>query len=333
LANRIPWGIMDGAAMSRPTNEDTRPKTEVAGLRRELAEALYHLPDALVEVDLETGRVLYLNRLAEMLLGYGDEDIKAGLHSRVLFEEEGEYQKATRVVNSFVARSRETGVPYERSVGQDLYEFRMCRKGGDTFYAETQTSFVLDERGVPIRMRTILRDVSPRKEMERRLAELSVRDPLTGCYNRRYLERQQPELERPTARWACLVFDLNDFKAINDTYGHEEGDRVLRSFVHFVSRHHRTDDILVRLGGDEFGLILHADSEKEVQVVSRRILEAASLDSPAGFSMGMAYRRPGEGLEAVLARADRVMYASRGRRLRKGARGPVGPPSREPRGA
>jgi diguanylate cyclase (GGDEF)-like protein len=209
----------------------------------------------------------------------------------------------------------------------------MCRKGGDTFFAETQTSFVLDENGVPLRMRTILRDISPRKEMERRLAELSVRDPLTGCYNRRYLERQQPELERPTARWACLVFDLNDFKAINDTYGHEEGDRVLRSFVHFVSRHHRTDDILVRLGGDEFGLILHADSEKEVQVVSRRILEAAALDSPAGFSMGMAYRRPGEGLEAVLARADRVMYASRGRRLRKGARGPVGPPPREPRGA
>jgi diguanylate cyclase (GGDEF)-like protein/PAS domain S-box-containing protein len=319
---------MDGAEMSRPTKEDARRETEqaeVVQLRRELDAVLFHLPDALVEVDLESGRVLYLNRLAQILLGYSGEDVKAGLHSRLLFDE-GEYEKATQVVNSFVSRSRETGAPYERSGGQDLYEFRMCRKGGDTFFAETNTSFLLNESGVPVRMRTILRDISPRKEMERRLAELSVRDPLTGCYNRRYLERQQPELERPTARWACLVFDLNDFKVINDTYGHEEGDRVLRSFVHFVSRHHRTDDILIRLGGDEFGLILHADSEKEVQVVSRRILEAAALDSPAGFSMGMAYRRPGEGLEAVLARADRVMYASRGRRLRRGARGPVGPP-------
>jgi diguanylate cyclase (GGDEF)-like protein/PAS domain S-box-containing protein len=321
--------------MSRSTNEGARGEAEpaeVVQLRRELDEVLFHLPDALVEVDLESGRVLYLNRLAQILLGYSDEDVKAGLHSRVLFEE-GEHEKATQVVNSFVAGSRETGARYERSITQDLYEFRMRRKGGDTFFAETNTSFLLDEGGVPVRMRTILRDISPRKEMERRLAELSVRDPLTGCYNRRYLERQQPELERPTARWACLVFDLNDFKAINDTYGHEEGDRVLRSFVHFVSRHHRTDDILVRLGGDEFGLILHADSEKEVQVVSRRILDAAALDSPAGFSMGMAYRRPGEGLEAVLARADRVMYASRGRRLRRGARGPMSPPPGESRRA
>jgi diguanylate cyclase (GGDEF)-like protein/PAS domain S-box-containing protein len=318
--------------MSRATNVDARREAEVVQLRRELDEVLFHLPDALVEVDLESSRVLYLNRLAQILLGYGDEDVKAGLHSQVLFEE-GEYERAAQVVTSFVARSRESGERYERSAGQDLYEFRMRRKSGDAFFAETNTSFILDEKGVPVRMRTILRDISPRKEMERRLAELSVRDPLTGCYNRRYLERRQPELERPTARWACLVFDLNDFKAINDTYGHEEGDRVLRSFVHFVSRHHRTDDILVRLGGDEFGLILHADSEKEVVAMSRRILDAAALDSPAGFSMGMAYRRPGEALEAVLARADRVMYASRGRRLRRGVRGPVGPPPGEPQGA
>ena len=84
-----------------------------------------------------------------------------------------------------------------------------------------------------------MRDITVRKEMEARLEEASVRDPLTGCFNRRYLDRKRAELEEPSAHWACLLFDLTDFKSINDTYGHDEGDRVLQAFAHFLSRHHR----------------------------------------------------------------------------------------------
>lgn len=173
-------------------------------------------------------------------------------------------------------------------------------------------------------MRSIVRDVTARKELERQLEELSYRDPLTGCYNRRHLEGARGELEQPTARWACLVFDLDGFKSINDTYGHEEGDRVLRGFAHFVGRQHRADDMLVRTGGDEFALIVRAESEAEA--VSDRLLAAAALDSPAGFSMGVAYRRPGEGLDAALGRADRTMYAARGRRLLRPAGSADGAP-------
>lgn len=114
-----------------------------------------------------------------------------------------------------------------------------------------------------------------------------------------------------------LVLDLDRFKEINDTYGHDEGDRVLRGFAHFLARHHRPDDLLIRTGGDEFALVVRADSEQEVQGVSQRLLEAARLDSPAGFSLGVAYRHPGETLDQVMARADRTLYATRGRRLRK----------------
>jgi hypothetical protein len=62
---------------------------------------------------------------------------------------------------------------------------------------------------------------------------------------------------------------------------------------------------------------VRAGSEGEAQLVSRRLVEAAHLDSPAGFSLGVAHRRPGETLDAALARADRTMYAARGRRLRR----------------
>jgi diguanylate cyclase (GGDEF)-like protein/PAS domain S-box-containing protein len=261
--------------------------------------------------------------MAQILFGYGPEDVAAGLPGGAIFAD-GEYERAQPILASYVARSLETGEPYLKSGRQELLEFRMRRKDGTTFAAETQSSFVLDAGGLPRRMRTIVRDVSARKELERRLEELSHRDPLTGCYNRRHLDQVRPDLERPPPRGACLAFDLDGFKSINDTYGHEEGDRVLRGFAHFVGRQHRVDDVLVRTGGDEFALVVRADSEAEAEAVSARLLQAAELDSPAGFSMGIAFRRPGETLEATLGRADRTMYAARGRRRRTAAAGDPG---------
>ena len=289
---------------------------ENADLRGQLDDFLFHLPDALVESDLVVEQVLFMNRMAQVLFGYSTEDVARGVPGFVLFADE-EIPRVRAILASYVGRNLAGGLPYERTGRQDLYELRMRRKDGTLFVAETQSSFVLDEKGVPRRMRSIIRDVSKRKEMEARLEEMGHRDPLTGCYNRRHLERQRDELERPTARWACLVFDLDHFKAINDTYGHEEGDRVLQGFAHFLSRHHRPDDLLMRTGGDEFALVVRADSEKEAEAVSKRLLDAAALDSPAGFSMGVAYRKPGEGIEAVLNRADHTLYAAGGRSLRK----------------
>ncbi len=300
--------------MSDPSREALL--AELSSLRDYLEEFLDLLPDALVEVDLHSQRVTLLNRMAQILFGYDRPAVAAGLEGQLLFAE-GEFDRAQALVKSYVSHSLATGEAYQRTGRQELHEFQLRRRDGSVFTAETQSAFVLDGAGLPLRMRSIVRDVTSRKELERQLAEMGLRDPLTGCYNRHHLERQRPELERPTARWACLLFDLKDFKAINDTYGHDEGDRVLRSFVHFLGRHHRTEDILVRLGGDEFALILQATDEGEARAISKRLLEAASLDSPAGFSMGLAYRRPSERVEQVLGRADRVMYASRGRRLRR----------------
>jgi diguanylate cyclase (GGDEF)-like protein/PAS domain S-box-containing protein len=288
---------------------------EIEELRGDLQRVLDNLPDAFAEAEISDHRVVYLNRMAQILFGYGPEEAAAGLDGSALFAD-GEFERVRKILAGYVASSLETGAAYSPSGRHELLEFRMRRKDGTTFSAETQSSFVLDAHGMPRRMRSIVRDVTARKELERRLEELSYRDPLTGCYNRRHLEALRAELERPTARWACLVFDLDDFKTINDTYGHEEGDRVLRGFAHFVGRQHRPDDVLVRTGGDEFALVVCTDSQTEVEAVSERLLRAAELDSPAGFSMGIAFRRPGERLEEALGRADRTMYAARGRRRR-----------------
>jgi diguanylate cyclase (GGDEF)-like protein/PAS domain S-box-containing protein len=316
---RPPASAVGDRAATRPESEALR--AQIAVLRHELGDLKDHLPDALVEGDIASERVTYMNRLACLVFGYTPEEATA-LHARDIFVE-GDYERARQQMEQTLARGTAGGGPYRRTGQQDLREFRLRRRDGSTFPAETQSSIILDLSGRPVGVRTLVRDVTARKELEARLEEMSVRDPLTGCFNRRYLDRRRAELERPTASWVCLLFDLTDFKRVNDTYGHEEGDRVLQSFAHFLSRHHRSDDVLLRLGGDEFALFVRAHGEEEGRGISKRIVEAAARDSPAAFSLGTAFRRPGERVPDVLARADQVLYASKGRSLRPKRRRPA----------
>jgi len=115
-------------------------------------------------------------------------------------------------------------------------EVLLRSRHGDELWFSVNARTVRDDQGQLIGFEGLLRDITERKELERRLEELSVRDPLTGCYNRRYLERMRPELERPTAHWGVLIMDLDNFKAVNDTYGHEEGDRPTSSSATVVPR-------------------------------------------------------------------------------------------------
>lgn len=147
----------------------------IEAVLEEFDRFVYYLPDALVEVDLSTFRVTYMNRMAFQLLGYSAGDLARGLSGADLLGP-GEAEHVAGIIGGYVALSRETGAPYERHSGQHLYEIVMRRANGSTFIAETQTSYVLDEREVPRRMRVMCRDVTARKrveeERERLLAEL-----------------------------------------------------------------------------------------------------------------------------------------------------------------
>jgi diguanylate cyclase (GGDEF)-like protein len=162
-----------------------------------------------------------------------------------------------------------------------------------------------------------------RRQLSTGLEETGVRDPLTGCFDRRYLERMRGELELKDAHWVCLRFDLTDLEAVVDSQRRDQADRVLRAFAHFLSRNHRSEDILVRLGADRFALLVRARIEEEGRAIAQRIVEAAARDSPAAFSLGTAVRRAGESLSDLLSRADHVLHASKGRNLTPMRRRPI----------
>ena len=153
----------------------------------------------------------------------------------------------------------------------------------------------------------ILVDITDRKNLETQLREQSIRDPLTGCYNRRQL---QTFYERPASddeRWGCVYADIDHFKQYNDEYGHAAGDSVLIRMSRFLMRHVRAEEPVVRMGGDEFLIILSgADIESTERVVRR--LQTAALDTaPVSFSLGWAARQGTERLEDTTNRADHVL--------------------------
>ena len=179
--------------------------------------------------------------------------------------------------------------------------------------------------------RTVLQFVlqDPFEEQFRaQMYESTVRDPLTGAYNRKHFdERFEAELSyarRHGAPLTLLIFDLDHFKRINDTYGHPAGDQVLQAVVAAVSDRLRSEDLLARYGGEEFtvvargitdigGLALGERLRREVEEL--RVLAPDGERIPVTISVGAA-TVPGEsgaGADAVLALADENLYEAKRR--------------------
>ncbi|HVV96962.1 MAG TPA: PAS domain S-box protein [Rhodanobacteraceae bacterium] len=152
-------------------------------------------------------------------------------------------------------------------------------------------------------------DITERRHLESRLREQSTIDPLTGSRNRRFLDEHVGRLG--SARWGCILIDLDRFKQINDTYGHERGDEVLIGMAKFLRKHAPRGGTVVRMGGDEFLLLVDEISEDAIRALAETLRADGPEQAPSGFTIGCAARENGEALESTLRRADADLYAVR----------------------
>ena len=159
--------------------------------------------------------------------------------------------------------------------------------------------------------------------MSKRLAateQLADKDPLLPIYNRRAFVRELTRVQASVERYsseACLVYiDLDSFKAINDTYGHSAGDHVLHEYSQRLVDSVRESDIVGRLGGDEFGLILSHTNLEAATVLANRLPQALK-DNPISWnevhlnvsmSYGIVKIEPGMDVQDTMAMADSNMY-------------------------
>lgn len=205
--------------------------------------------------------------------------------------------------------------------GTSIGELVGRRKDGSIFNVQLLASIVTDKSGKPINMMASFIDITERKKAEKQLKELARIDSLTGCYSRGYglelLDRQIKLSHRSKSPLLLAFLDIDGFKTINDNFGHNEGDKVLKESVELFKSALREVDIICRMGGDEFLLIFPDSSLKEVSLIRERLQKKLSQlnkkikkDYQIKFSMGFSEYLPDkpETLDELIAIADPRMY-------------------------
>jgi diguanylate cyclase (GGDEF)-like protein len=149
--------------------------------------------------------------------------------------------------------------------------------------------------------------------------KMALLDPLTGLFNRRYIEqRLEDEIKRSERHGrplSVILFDLDEFKQVNDTYGHGAGDALLKAFAERLSKATRGSDASARYGGDEFLVVLPECKPENVQHVLKRLegirVEIEGRTLQLALSAGWAELRSGESAKELLARGDAELYANK----------------------
>ena len=158
------------------------------------------------------------------------------------------------------------------------------------------------------------------RRMRRELEQMAVTDPLTGLYNRRKLEQvlsaELARVKRYRRRLSTIMIDVDNLKELNDLQGHPAGDTLLRCMAGLIRSSVRISDIPIRLGGDEFFVILPETGIEQAVKIAERLVEQAQSDScpvePLFFSIGIAEWGPAlETVDQLLAEADRALYEAK----------------------
>lgn len=268
-------------------------------------------PDAIVIVDGK-GRIVLINSQTEKMFGYSRDEL-SGKSVEILLPERFRESHVKHRASYDSRRSQRMGP------GRVLHA---RRKDGEEFPAEITLSPVKAEGG-PLII-SVLRDFTERKRSEERLNHLATHDPLTNLPNRRMLSeilaKTLPRHQRHKRLVAVMFLDLDRFKIINDTLGHDVGDGLLKGVAKRLVDLVREGDTVVRMGGDEFVLILTDVAEmQDPSRVAQRILDSLSkpfaveghelfITTSIGISL---FPGDGENPETLLKNADAAMYRAK----------------------
>ena len=266
-----------------------------------LETTLVSIADGVISTD-ENGKIDIMNPTAELLTGYSQGDAEGFDYFKIfeLFDERnGEpcYRDYYELVHN---TELQTEVLLRNRSGRMIpVEFTASPIRTDGHYS-----------GVII----VFRDYTEKREREARILYLSYHDQLTGLYNRRFFEEELNRLDTErNLPWTLAVCDVNGLKLTNDAFGHLAGDALLKSISDLLTAHCRTEDLVARIGGDEFAILLPNTDSKKASEIVKRIYEALS-EAPKEkiiHSLSIGWYTKSEKsmtVETVFNKAEEEMY-------------------------
>jgi diguanylate cyclase (GGDEF)-like protein/PAS domain S-box-containing protein len=292
-----------------------RERREAEARIREQAALLDKAQDAIIVVGMDM-RISFWNKGAERLFGWTAEETLGKMKVDLIIDDFAAFDEAHNIVLEWGAWSGELG---------------KRRKGGNLLTVESHWTLVRDDNGRPQSILAIDTDITQRKKAEREIEHLAFFDPLTQLPNRRLLlDRLQHALAtsiRSRHRGALLFIDLDNFKSLNDTLGHDKGDLLLQQVARRLETCvPRKSDTVARLGGDEFVVMLEDLSEHpqeaaaQAEIVGEKIL--AVFNQPFQLDGYEYHTTPSIGVtlfdnrtdnvDELLKRADLAMYQAKG---------------------
>ncbi|MCK9313971.1 MAG: PAS domain S-box protein [Methanocorpusculum sp.] len=312
--NGKPYAVQ---GIARDITERKLMENQLRATNQRLLDIIEFLPDATFVID-QNQKVIAWNRATEEMTGLNKKDII----------DQGEYAYAIpfygyprpMLLDLITVSDEDMNKHYKevRREGESLYTeiFAPGVYDGEGAYIWVKASPLFDTDGNRVGAIESIRDISQRKHYEEQLRYLSLHDKLTGLYNRNYFEEEIRRLDNsrfsPTGLLMC---DVDGLKLVNDTLGHDAGDKLLISVARVIEKCFRADDVVARVGGDEFSIIMLRSSDAVVEAACQRVREAVDTynsnnpDIPISLSIGFAVRNdPSLNMHEVFQAADNNMY-------------------------
>ncbi len=293
-----------------------RTEEELEQLRRHNELVINSLGEGIYWLVLH-GNITFVNEAASKLFGYESDELVGRPHQLIL-------QGPGADEGPAAPRERPPQAPKREVIVHNVNDDTFWRRDGTSFPVEYVRTSV-HEGGQLVGTIITFRDITKRKELEQTLQTLATTDGLTKLYNRLYftakLDEEFQRSERYNAPLSMMLLDIDKFKAINDTYGHQAGDAYLQALANLVAGSIRQVDVAARYGGEELAIILpHTGSEAALSLAERLRAMIEVFDvSHAGrtfrttISIGVATHVPGTAKtpDEFLTDVDDALYAAK----------------------
>lgn len=286
---------------------------EIKDGQEQLQLALQGAGQAIWDWNLKTGKTRMGSNWVN-LIGYEQEELNSFEDPWKIIIHPIDYQRVQDIITRFI----------NGEVDFFHAEYRMIKKNGDVawFYDEGRL-FDVDVSGKANRCAGTVHDVTELVRLRNKLKQKAIIDPLTGLYNRRHLFDELEKMfnlhRRHKQQYCFVILDIDHFKNVNDTYGHQAGDFVLSQFASLLKDRLRHTDLLARYGGEEFVAILNEVSLAEAaQTINQLRIETDEKFLKYGefvlhhtFSAGVVSFSEVESLEDVISLSDERLYAAK----------------------